>query len=137
MKSTESHKRHWSFVVTDKKYLYTLVALLTVVGILAGIKLNDPTCFSRVGNFIIGIGVWMSMRYTLREGINKHKDLSKSSPTLPGNGPLSQLNLKFLNEIAFSIGDAKLQLHGFFIVIYGSAVSSFGDIILKWIIEKC
>lgn len=137
MKNTAPHKRHWSFVVTDKKYLYPFIALLSVVGVLAGIKSDDPTYFSRVGNFIIGIGVWMSMRYTLREGINKHKDLSKSSPKLPGNGAFTQLNAKFFNEITFSIGDAKLQLHGFFIVIYGSAVSSFGDLISKWIIEKC
>ena len=136
MKNTAFHKRHWSFVVTDKKYLYPLVAFLSVVGVVAGIKFDNPTYFSRVGNFIIGIGVWMSMRYTLREGINKYKDLSKSSPTLPGSGPLYQLNEEFFNEITFSIGDAKLQLHGFFLVIYGSAISSFGDLILKCVIEK-
>ena len=137
MKNTSPHKRHWSFVVTDKKYLYPFVALLSVIGVVAGIESGDPTYFSRVGNFIIGIGVWMSMRYTLREGINKHKEALKSCPTLPGNGPAYQLNEKYFNEIAFSIGDAKLQIHGFFIVIYGSVVGSFGDLILKWVIEKC
>src|SRR3972149_9915879 len=99
--------KHWSFVVTDKKYLYPIVALLSVIGVVIGSKFDDPTYFSRVGNFIIGIGVWMSMRYTLREGINKHKDLSKTSPTPLGSGHLSQLNAEFFNELAFSIGDAK------------------------------
>jgi len=129
--------KHWSFVVTDKKYLYPIVALLSVIGVVIGSKFDDPTYFSRVGNFIIGIGVWMSIRFTLREGINKNKDYSKSFPALPSNGRLPQLNAKYFNEIAFSIGDAKLQLHGFFIIIYGSTVSSFGDLILKWVIENC
>lgn len=127
-----SYKRHWSFVVTDKKYIYSFVVLLSVVGFGAGIKFNDPTYFSRVGNFIIGIGVWMGMRYTLREGINKHKYLSDSSPVLPSNGPYKQLNANYFNKVVFEIGDAELQLHGFFIVVYGSMVSSFGDLILKW-----
>ena len=79
----------------------------------------------------------MSMRSALREGKNKHKDLSKSYPTLPESGRLSELNPSYFNKIAFSIGDAKLQLCGFIIVIYGSAVGSFGDLILKWVIDKC
>lgn len=82
-----------------------------------------------MGNFIIGIGVWMSMRFSLREGINKHKNLQDQSPTLPGNGPAKQLNATFFNNIGYSIGDAKLQLHGFYLVIYGSIIGSWGDIL--------
>lgn len=124
-------RRHWSFVVTDKKYLYPLAAVLSLIGIASGVALKDPTYFSRMGNFIIGIGVWMSMRFTLREGINKHKDFSKNSPTIPSNGKLQQLNADFFNEISYSIGDARLQLHGFYITIYGAAVSSWGDLLIK------
>ena len=68
------------------------------------------------------------MRYTLREGINRHKDLSNCSPTFPGT---NQVNPQFFNQITFAIGDAQLQIHGFILVILGSVVGSFGDLILK------
>ena len=74
----------------------------------------------------------MSMRYTLREGINKHKDAAKSRPTLPGPGKAVQLNWAYFNEIAFSIGDAQLQVHGFVLVVVGSIVGSYGDLILGY-----
>ena len=137
MNGESNYKRHWSFVVTDKKYLYPVVVILSIAGLAAALHWEEPTYFSRIGGFIIGVGVWMSMRYTLREGINKHKDALKSSPTLPGPRPARQLNLAFFNEIAFSIGDARLQLHGFFIVIYGSSLSAFGDLLIKYILSKC
>lgn len=76
---------------------------------------------------MIGVGVWMSMRYTLREGINRVKNGAKNSPVIPGT---NQLNIAYLNEIAFSIGDAQLQVHGFILVLFGSLVSSYGDMIL-------
>ena len=125
-------KRHWSFIVCDKKYLYPVVFLLLTAGVVAAIVLKDPVQLNRVGNFIMGIGVWMSMRYTLREGINRHKDLADSSPTVPGT---KQLNTKFFNQITFSIGDAQLQVHGFALVILGSIVGSYGDIILKYVLR--
>ena len=127
MDKPEPHKRHWSFVVTDKKYIYPLILLLSFAGIAAAIILKNPTYFSRTGNFIIAIGVWISMRYTLREGINKYKDLARSTPVFHGG----KLNSDFFNDIAFSIGDAKLQIHGLCIVIYGSAVGSLGDLLLE------
>ncbi len=104
-----------------------------MAGAAASVWYGEPTYFSRVGNFVIGVGVWMSMRYALREGINKHKDLVKSSPTIPRT---NALNSDFFNEIAFSIGDARLQLHGFFVVIYGSLVSSFGDLVINYVLGK-
>jgi hypothetical protein len=121
-------KRHWSFVVTDKRYLYPLAILLLIAGLVAAFMDKDAAHFTRAGNFIIGTGVWMSMRYTLREGINRHKDFANSSPTFPGT---NQVNAQFFNQIAFTIGDAQLQIHGFFLVIFGSVVGSFGDLILK------
>ena len=134
MSNPNSFKRHWSFVVTDKKYLYPFVFLITLLGVIAALYFGEPTYFSRTGSFVIGIGVWMSMRYTLREGINKHKDMKKLSPHVPVT---NQLNIDFLNEITFSLGDAKLQLHGFFIVIYGSFIGSFGDLVLQYVLSKC
>jgi hypothetical protein len=124
-------KRHWSFVVCDKRYLYPAVVLLLTSGVVAALVLKDPVHLNRVGNFIIAIGVWMSMRNTLREGINKYKDHADSSPTVPGT---NQLNDRFFNQIAFSIGDAQLQVHGFVLVIVGSMVGSYGDIIIKHIL---
>lgn len=117
--------------MTDPKYLYPFVGLISLSGIISAITFNDPLLFQRMGNLIIGVGVWMSMRFTLREGINKHKDISNQSPTLSGNGPLRQLNATFLNNISYSIGDAKLQLHGFYIVLYGSIIGSWGDVLFK------
>lgn len=137
MNNEKKYKRHWAFVVTDKKYLYPLVLLMTLMGIFAACYWKDPTYFSRVGNFIIGIGVWMSMRYTLREGINRYKNGLKSSPTLPGEGPGKAINPAYFNEIAYSIGDAHLQLHGFYIVIYGSTVGAFGDLIISYFTGIC
>ena len=121
-------KRHWSFVVCDKKYLYPAVGLLLAIGLALAFSMKDPVQFNRVGNFIIGIGVWMTMRYTLREGINRHKDLADRSPAFPGT---NQINANFFNQIAFSIGDAQLQLHGFALVAVGSVVGSYGDVILQ------
>ena len=121
-------KRHWSFVVTDKKYLYPASLFLIAAGLCAAYIFHEPTHVNRAGNFIIGIGVWMSMRYTLREGINRSKDFSDRSPTIPGT---KQMNSAFFNQIAFSIGDAHLQIHGFVLVIAGSFVGSFGDILLE------
>ena len=123
--------RHWSFVVTDKRFLYAVVACILGGGFSAALAYNDASLFARSGNFIIGAGVWMGMRYTLREGINKHKDASDPSPTIHGN----QLNPNYFNQIAFSIGDAQLQLHGFAIVILGSVVGSFGDLLLKAVFQ--
>ncbi len=123
-------KRHWSFVVTDKKYLYPFAALLLIAGLVAASLCKDPTQLNRVGNFLIGTGVWVSMRYTLREGINKHKNAADSRPVLPGPGKAVQLNIDYFNKIAFSIGDAQLQIHGFVLVILGSIVGSYGDLIL-------
>ena len=129
-------KRHWSFVVCDKKYLYPLVAILLLAGLTAALALRDPVQFNRVGNFIIGTGVWMSMRYTLREGLERYKNLSDSLPTLPvANHPgVSEVNAAFFNRLAFTIGDAQLQVHGFVLVMLGSAVGSYGDAILRYLL---
>ncbi|MFZ2508569.1 MAG: hypothetical protein WAW79_08885 [Steroidobacteraceae bacterium] len=127
-------KRHWSFVVCDKRYLYPVVGILMVIGLAAAFKLRDPTQFSRVGGFIIGIGVWISMRYTLREGINRVKDFAKTSPHVQGT---TQVNIDYFNQIAFSIGDAQLQVHGFVLVVLGSVVGSYGDLILVRLFPAC
>lgn len=119
--------RHWSFVVTDRRYLHIGAALILLAGLTLAVTSGDATHFSRVGNFVIGTGVWMSMRYTLREGINRVKDSRAQSPVLPGPGPARALNSAHFNNIAFSIGDAILQVHGFALVLVGSAVGSYGD----------
>lgn len=128
-----TYRRHWSFVVCDRKYLYPLALALVFAGIVAAFHFKDPTQINRVGSFMIGVGVWMSMRYTLREGINRHKNSSKNSPNIPGT---NQLNIEYLNEIAFAIGDAQLQVHGFILVIFGSLVSSYGDVILTSLFSR-
>ena len=127
--STPFH-RHWSFVVTDKRYIYPIALAFLVLGTIASFAKADPSYLSRSGNFIIGAGVWISMRYTLREGIKRYKDLADLSPTVPGT---NALNSNFFNNVTFVIGDAQLQLHGFALVLVGSAVGSFGDLLLKWL----
>jgi len=124
-------KRHWSFVVCDPRYLYPLAGLILAGGVAASYLLKDATQLARAGNFIIGTGVWMTMRYTLREGIQRTKNALDESPTLPGPGPLYAVNAAYFNRITFSIGDALLQLHGFVLVIAGSLVSSYGDLLIK------
>jgi hypothetical protein len=57
---------------------------------------------------------------------------AKSRPTLPGPGKAVQVNWAYFNEIAFSIGDAQLQVHGFVLVVIGSVVGSYGDLILRY-----
>lgn len=126
---TPEYKRHWSFIVCDPKYLYSIVVILIVLGFMLTIILDDTTQLNRVGNLIIGTGVWMSMRSTLREGINRHKNALDDSPTLPKQGPLQQLNMNYFNKITFSIGDAILQVHGFIIILIGSVIGSYGDLI--------
>ena len=128
---SKSRKRHWSFIVTDYRYIYPAIFILSVIGVVGSVVFNDPTIFSRMGNFIIGFGVWMSMRFTLREGLNRNKNALDASPTLPGPGPAFQVNSNYFNNIAFSIGDAVLQLRGFKVVVYGSVVGSWGDRLLE------
>ena len=94
------------------------------------VTFHDATLLNRFGNFIIGTGVWMTMRYTLREGLNKHKTLTDSLPTVPGTG---QLNDTYFNNVTFALGDARRQVHGFIVVILGSVVGSFGDLMLKYL----
>ncbi len=125
-----TYRRHWSFVVCDAKYLYPLALALLVIGLIAAFYFKDPTQLNRVGSFMIGVGVWMSMRYTLREGINRTKNVADNSPTFPGT---NQLNVAYLNNIGFAIGDAHLQVRGFILVILGSLVSSYGDVILMYL----
>lgn len=129
--------RHWSFFVTEKKIIYPLVLFISVAGTGLAVIYSDPTFFSRMGNLIIVIGLWISMRFTLREGINKYKNCLDDSPTLPGNGPLRQINAEYFNKIGFLIGDANLQLHGLYITIYGAMVGSWGDLLLKTIFSSC
>lgn len=124
------NRRHWSFVVTDKRYIYPLAAMFLLLGLAASFLTRDASHFPRVGNFIIGAGVWISMRYTLREGLKRSKDLSEESPFIPGT---TAINATFFNNIAFSIGDAQLQVHGFLLVLVGSTIGSFGDLLLKWL----
>jgi hypothetical protein len=122
--------RHWSFVITGKRYLYPLVAVLLAAGAIAAFHYRDATLFSRVGNFVIGIGVWMSMRSTLRDGIQRTKSVADSSPVIPGT---NQLNANYFNNITFALGDAFLQLHGFALVLVGSLIGSYGDLALAWL----
>jgi len=121
--------RHWSFVVCDKKYVYPVAVMLLACGLWAAVGLKQPQHFNRAGNFIMAVGVWISMRHAFREGINRHKDHADTSPVIPGT---NQLNPAFFNQIAFSIGDAQLQLHGFALVIIGSMVGSLGDVALRF-----
>lgn len=126
-------ERHWSFVVCDPKYLFPLSLFILVVGLYLAIAKRDANYFQRFGNFIMAIGVWMSMRYVFREGINKFKDALDASPTLPGNlgDKAFLLNPDYFNNITFSIGDANLSIYGFVLVVIGSIIGSFGDLILK------
>ncbi|MCI5060801.1 MAG: hypothetical protein MRY79_06995 [Alphaproteobacteria bacterium] len=105
-----------------------------MAGIAAAIMLKDPNQINRIGNFIVGIGVWMSMRFTLREGINRHKNATDNSPVVPET---RQLNSNYFNKVTFSIGDAYLQLHGFFLVIVGSLLGSYGDLIIWLLLPNC
>jgi hypothetical protein len=119
-------RRPWAFVVTDWRYLYLLAALVLAGGLYAAYHTRDAMHFARAGNFVVCIGVWMTMRYTLREGINKHKDASLSQPTIQG-----YFNWRYFNEVTLSIGEAWLQIYGFALVVVGSAAWAYGDWILK------
>ncbi|MFL6627459.1 MAG: hypothetical protein ACJ8G1_13505 [Vitreoscilla sp.] len=105
-------------------------------GVAASYFLKDASQVARAGNFVIGTGVWMTMRYTLREGIKRTKNALDESPMLPGPGPLHAINPAYFNRITFSIGDALLQLHGFALVIAGSLVSSYGDLLIRALLPR-
>ena len=126
-------ERHWSFVVTDPFYLFPLALIFLIVGLWIAISKRDAAYIQRFGNFIVAIGVWMSMRYVFREGINKVTDALDASPTLPGNpgDKAFRLNPTYFNNIGFGIGDAWLSIYGFALVVFGSIIGSFGDLILK------
>lgn len=121
-------KRHWSFIVCDPRYLYPLAAVLLGTGVALAVAWRDPTVLNRFGNLIIGTGVWMSLRYTLREGLNRVKNYSDNFPVVPGT---TQVNVAYINKAVLAIGDAQLQVHGFVLVIVGSLAGSFGDWMLR------
>jgi len=127
-------ERHWSFFVTDPYYLIPLSFIILGVGLWRSISNKDASYFPRFGNFIVALGVWMSMRYVFREGINTYKNALDASPTLPGNpgDKAFMLNTAYFNNISFSIGDAWLSVYGFALVVLGSTIGSFGDLILKY-----
>jgi hypothetical protein len=129
-------KRHWSFRVCDPKYLNPIIAMILVLGIFAAVILDDASQVSRAGNFIIGTGVWMGMRQTFREGINRYKNAQDELPTIPGTGRWQQINVNYVNNITFSLGDAHLQIYGFIIVIIGSVIGSYGDIVFLHFFKK-
>jgi hypothetical protein len=121
-------KRHWSFIVCDPRYLYPLAGLVLAAGVIFAFVCRDATMLNRFGSLIIGTGVWMSMRYTLREGINRVKNYSDNFPVIPGT---NQLNIAYINKGVLAIGDAQLQVHGFVLVLVGSIVGSFGDLAMR------
>ncbi len=128
MDKTEKFKRHWSFIVCDPLYLYPITSILLLVGFLFANIMNDPEQLLRIGNFIIGVGVWMSMRSTLRNGLKKETNYNDNFPVIPNKG---YLNSTWFNERTFEYGDAKLQIHGFVITIIGSIFASYGDYIFS------
>lgn len=72
----------------------------------------------------------MSMRFTLREGIKR----DKSRPPVPrSEGPGQPIDTYPINQMVFSIGDAELQVRGFILVLFGSVVGSFGDLLYSWL----
>lgn len=74
----------------------------------------------------------MSMRFTLREGIRR----DKSRPPVPmSEGPCRPIDTHPINQIIFSIGDAELQVRGFILVLLGSFVGSFGDLMYTWLVK--
>jgi hypothetical protein len=119
--------RHWSFIVTDKKYMVLLAVLVLLAGLFLSYRWRDATQLARAGNFVVCIGVWMSMRFTLRQGLSKTFDARDDQPVLPGGA----LNANWFNIRAFAQGDAVLQVWGFAVVLVGSAVWAYGDWILK------
>lgn len=126
-------KRHWSFIVCDKRILLSLTLIFLLSGLIYAFYFDDPSIFNRFGNFIIAIGVWMSMRYVFRDGLNRNEDARDSSPIYPDpkRTKLVQLNTTYFNNITFSIGDAKLSVLGFILVVIGSIIGSFGDTIIN------
>ena len=125
-------ERHWSFVACDPKYLFPLSLLILAVALYFAISRRDATLLPRFGNFVVAIGVWMSMRYVFREGIGRSRNALAGSPVLPDG----QLNVDFLNNITLSIGDAKLSIYGLLLVVIGSIIGSFGDLILKHLLPR-
>ena len=121
-------KRHWSFIVCDPRYLYPFAGALIVCGVATAFACHDAQMFNRFGNLIIGTGVWMSIRYTLREGLSRVKNYSDNFPLVPGT---TQVNMAYINKGVLAIGDAQLQVYGFVLVILGSIVGSFGDLALR------
>lgn len=130
-KIEHKYRRHWSFVVCDIKYIYPICGILFVIGLWLSVQLQDSTQLNRIGSFIVALGVWLSLRNSFREGINKNKNLQDEKPVLDGG----MLNSTYFNKIAWAIGDAKLQIHGFFIVFFGGILTSYGDKILDFIIK--
>lgn len=125
------HRRPWPFVVTDPRYLYPLALVILIAGCLAAYYRCDASFVSRSGNFIIGVGVWMSLRFTLREGIKRDKS---RPPVLRSEGPLQPIDPYPINQAIFAIGDAELQIRGFALVIVGSLVGSFGDLVFSAVV---
>lgn len=122
---TPKYKRPWPLVVTDKRYLYPLALLILIAGVVAAFRWDDASFVSRTGNLIIGVGVWMSMRFTLRDGIVRDKNVPRAPHS---EGRLKPIDTNHINKAILSIGDAELQVHGFMLVVVGSLVGSFGDI---------
>lgn len=72
------------------------------------------------------------MRGTFREGLKKSHNFNDDKPTIG-----RQLNSVYFNNRVFRRGDAVLQVYGFIIVMLGSIMSGYGDMIYEYLKAMC
>jgi hypothetical protein len=127
--------RHWSFIVTDPIVALTFLSVVFSLALYGSFNRQDWQLIGRGGNLMILAGVLMSLRRVLR--LRDEANNEKMQPwTLPveSNTRARQLNFGRINQEVFAIGDTRIQLTGFIVIVVGTLVASYGDLLLDWLL---
>jgi hypothetical protein len=127
--------RHWSFLATDTRLL--LPALVTVVtaSLYGSLCRGDWQLIARAGNLVIFVGVVLTLRRLFRLGDKSITEKVEpwTLPREPGAKGV-QFNFARVNQEVFAIGDARAQKAGFYLILIGTFMASYADLLLDWLI---
>jgi hypothetical protein len=126
-------KRHWSFILTDKR-LYIPALLLVFIGsFLWSLQISSWVPISRFGSIIVIFGAVLGLRRHFRLGATNVENEAPPTSIPVGSKGVHKLSVAGINEGTFRGGDLKLQLTGLKLAVFGTFLWGYGDAIFQFI----
>lgn len=123
---TKDKVSRWAHYKLIKAPRYiALSSFFVVVFTLVAVKYQDWSYFSRSGSFVILIGALLGLRKILRKGAR-----ALDTPNEPLVVNRNQFNVSGMYERVQDLSDAFAQELGISIVVIGTLINGFGDIVL-------